>query len=51
MNLLIRPVESQADLLNYYRACFPLFKEKFYSDSKDSDEDLFKAHSTSLVPT
>lgn len=48
MDFLIRPVESQADLLNYYRACFPLFKEKFYRDSKDGDDDLFKTHCENL---
>lgn len=48
MEFLIRPVESQADLMNYYIASFPLFKEKFYSDSTDSDEDLFKAHCENL---
>lgn len=48
MEFIIRPAESQEDLLNYYHACFPLFKEKFYVGSTDSDEDLFEKHREDL---
>ena len=48
MEFNIREATEESDYENYYRVCFPLFKEKFYADSEESDEELFKKHKEEL---
>ena len=48
MPFTIRKAVSEEDFESYYRICFPLFKEKFYSNSDKSDDELFKDHRDEL---
>jgi GNAT superfamily N-acetyltransferase len=48
MSFTIRKANFEDDFENYYRLCFPLFKEKFYSNSDEAEEELFKKHRDEL---
>jgi hypothetical protein len=48
MPFRIRKAVSEEDFENYYRICFLLFKEKFYSNYNQSDDELFEIHRDEL---